>query len=125
IDQRVTDLAQRRRRRERVVDKGAAPALQGDLAADDHLPAVRPLEDGLDRGHVLARPHQVGTRTAAYEKVDRLHDDGSASAGLAREDVQPGLELDFEVVDDREVADREKAEHEWCGPPGNPMVSNL
>ena len=42
-----------------------------------------PVEDGLDRGRVLAGPDEVGGGAAADEQADRPDEDGLAGAGLA------------------------------------------
>ena len=71
IDQSAARLAQRRARREHAVDERAAAPLRGDLAADDHLAAVRGFEDGFDGRVVFAGAHQVGGRAAADQQADR------------------------------------------------------
>jgi hypothetical protein len=68
---------------------------------------VKRLDDRL----LGARPHEVRVRPAAERDVERLEEDRLAGAGLAREDVQAGLEHELELLDDREVADRERAQH--------------
>ena len=122
IDQRRAELAQRGRRRERVVDERAAAALRGDLAPHDDFAAVGPLEDRLDGRDLLAGPDEVGARPPADQQVDRLNDDGFAGAGFAGEDVQAGFELDLEAVDDRQMTHGEKTKHVETG---TPIVSNL
>ena len=54
---------------------------------------------------------EVGRRAAAEEQADRFDEDRLAGAGFAGEDVEAGLELDLDGVDDREVADAEEAKH--------------
>ena len=73
--------------------------------------AIRRLEDRLNRGRILAGPHEVGRRTAPGQEADRLDDDRFACSGLAGQDVQAGLELDVEGVDDGQAADAEEPEH--------------
>ena len=122
IDERRAELAQRRGRRERVVDERAAAALRRDLAAHDDLAPVGPLEDGLHGRGVLAGADEVGARASADEQVDGLDEDGLAGAGFSREDVQARLELDLEPIDDREMAHAEEAKHVETG---TPIVSDL
>ena len=122
IEQARAEIAQRRRGRQRVVDERAAAALSGHLAAHDRLAAVRTLEDGLHRRERLARAHQVGAGAAADQQVDRFDEDGLSGAGFAGEDVQARLELDFEMVDDRQMANAQEAKHVEAG---TPMISDL
>ena len=112
IDQDAGQLAERRAGGERAVDEGAAAALRRDLAPQDHFPAVRRVEDGLDRRRVLPGPDEVGRGAAADQQPDGADEDGLAGAGLAGQDVQAGLELELEAVDDGQIADGEEAEHE-------------
>ena len=70
------------------------------------------VEDGFQRGSVLAGPDEVGRRPPADQQADGADDDGLAGAGLAGEDVQPGLELQLELIDHCQVAYGEKAKHE-------------
>ena len=82
-----------------------------DLAADDQLAAVASLEDGFDGRLRLAGPDQVGGRAAAEQQADGLDEDRLAGAGLPGQDVEAGLELDLDGLDDRQVPDAEEAEH--------------
>ena len=59
VDELAPEFPQRRRRGERVVDERAAAALRRDLPSHDHLAAVRPLEDRLNRRGLLAGAHEV------------------------------------------------------------------
>jgi hypothetical protein len=117
LDESVREFAQRSRRRERIVHEGPAATLCRDLAADDHLAAVD-LEDGLNAGGIGARAHQVARRPPAEKEADRLDQDRLARARLASEDVQAGLELDLDLIDDREIADRQVPQHAWRGETG-------
>ena len=82
LDEARREIAQRGRRRERAVDERAAATLRRDFAAHEHVLAAA-LEDGLDRGRVLPRPHEVAGRAAAQEQADRVDEHGLARAGLA------------------------------------------
>ncbi len=122
IEQARAEIAQRRRGRERVVDEGAAAALIRHFAAHDRLAAVRTLEDGLHRRERLTRAHEVGARAAAEQQVDRPDDDGFSGASFAGEDVQARLELDFEMLDDRQMSNAQEPEHVEAG---TRMISDL
>ena len=60
---------------------------------------------------VLAGADEVARGAAAEQQADGLDEDRLAGAGLARQDVQAGVELDLDRVDDREVPDAQEAEH--------------
>ena len=60
---------------------------------------------------VFAGADQVARRAAAEQQADRFDQDRLAGAGLAGQDVEAGVELDLDRVDDREVLDAEEAEH--------------
>jgi len=126
------EVAKRRGGRERAVDERAASALAADLAADDQLarsrlsrasgrhrgrvPRARDasrgvVEDCFDGGLRLARPDQVGRRARAEQEAHGFNEDGLAGAGLPRQHVEAGLELDLDGFDHREVADAEEAQH--------------
>ena len=60
---------------------------------------------------VLAGADEVARRAAAEQQADRLDEDRLAGPGLAGQDVEAGLELDLDRVDDREMLDAEEAEH--------------
>ena len=120
IDERAGGLAQRRAGDERAVDERAAASLRRDLAPDDHFRAVRPFEHRLDGGGLLAGPHELGAGAPADEQPDGADEDGFAGAGLTREDVEAGRELELEPVDDGEVGDAEEPNHR-----GTPILSDL
>ena len=84
--------------------------MSGDFAAHQEL-LVALLEDRLDGGGVLPGSHQVARGAAAEQQADGFDQDRFAGAGLAGEDVQAGLELDVDGVDDGQIADTEEAQH--------------
>ena len=90
-------------RGERARHERAAPALRGNLAADDHLVAAG-LEDGFDDGEVLAGADEIRRGAAAEEQPDRFDEDGFSGAGLAGQDVERRFKLDGHRFDDREIA---------------------
>ena len=60
----------------------------------------------------------TGADAAARGEEQRIHQDRFAGARLAGEDGQPGGELQFGCVDDREVADLNMQQHgvrQSCG----------
>ena len=97
-------------RGQRAVDERAAAALRGDLAPHQQLfPAA--LEDRFDGRGVFAGADEVAGRAPAEQQADRLDENGLAGAGFAGQDVQAGVELDLDRVDDREVPDAQEAKH--------------
>ena len=85
---------------ELAVDERAAAPLARDLSPDEALfPAA--LEYGLDSGDRLAGADELGRRAAAKQQPDRFHEDRLPGTGLAGEDVQAGVELQLDGIDDR------------------------
>ena len=106
LDEARRQILQRAGRRQLAVDEGAAATLRGDFAAHQQLlPAA--LENASIDGGVFARPDQVAGGAAAQQQTDRFDENGFAGPGFAGEDVQAGLELDLDRVDDRQPPDRE------------------
>ncbi len=68
-------------------------------------------EDRFDGRLRLAGADQIGRGAGAEQQADRLDEDRLARAGLAGQDVEAGLELDLDGLDDRKVADAEEAQH--------------
>jgi hypothetical protein len=102
-----------------AVDERAAAARGGDLAPDEHLGPIGALEERLDGGRIGPGPHQVGRSAASQEQTDSLHQDRLPRAGLTGESGEPGVELDLDGFDHRQVADAKRAQHVG----GNPIVS--
>ena len=93
-----------------AVDERAAPAAGADLAPDNQLVSVA-FEDGLDGGALLASSDEVSRGSAAEQQAHRLNEDGLACPGFACQDIQAGIELDFDGVDDRQAPNPEKTQH--------------
>src|SRR5438034_416395 len=121
-------LAQQGERAEGAVHVGARAAAARDHAADEELvlPVLgrdagtdEPLahlsgdvhEEGLDRRLLGPGAHQVRVRPSAERHVERLEEDRLPRAGLAGDDVEPGLEHQLELLNERQVADAERAQH--------------
>ncbi len=71
---------------------------------------------------VFSGANEVRTGAAAKEQVDGADEYGLPRSRFARQDVEARFEFDVELVDDRQAADAEKAEH---GETGTPIVSDL
>ena len=112
IDQVGGQLTQRRGRDQGAVEEGAAAtALNRHVAPDHQFRTTGVFEDGLYRGLLLPRPHEIRRRPAADEQSDGADEDRLARAGLAGEHVQARLELDFQAVDHGQIADGDESEH--------------
>src|SRR5690606_11939991 len=112
-----------------VVDEGAA-ARGRDLAADDEdalrarldlvgaqerrqPPLVGVVEDPLDDGLPGAGADGLRARAVTEEQPEGADEDALPRARLARDDVEPAVELDLELLDEGVVADAEASKH--CG----------
>src|SRR5439155_17961172 len=69
------------------------------------------LEDGFDGRRVLARADEIPRRASAEQQTDGFDEDGLARTGFAGEHVEPGVELDLNGINDREMADSKEVEH--------------
>jgi len=116
LDEARGQLFQRSSRGEYAIDECAAAPLSGDFTTDDQLLSAV-LENRFDRRCVLARPHQVAGSTAAKQQTNGFDEDRLPCPGFTGEDVESGVELHLEGVDDGEVTYFEKAEHERAGTP--------
>ena len=117
---------------------GAGAAVGEDAAGDDETllvvraqvgealetvlveQAVRQVELGLDVRVVRARPDEARVGAGAEQEPDRLREDRLAGAGLARDRVQAGRELELGLVDQDEVLDSQPAQHRRHATAGNP-----
>src|SRR5207245_10564649 len=77
-------------------------------------------EEGLDRRLLGPGAHQVRVRPPAERHVERLEEDRLPRAGLARDHVAPGLAPQPEPLDERQVADAERAQHRGPCPTERP-----
>ena len=55
--------------------------------------------------------YDLGTRPAAGDQLQRVHEDGLACAGLAGQHREPRAQLQLDGVDDGEIADLQVREH--------------
>ena len=89
-----------------VVEPRGRAATGGDLAdGDDRL--RQPVEERLHAGGLGAVPDQGRVGAGAGHEPEGIDDQALAGAGLAGEDVEPGLERQPDPLDDREVGDGE------------------
>ena len=74
---------------------------------------MRPGLDGPRHGDGLlgVGPDLVRQRAASDQQGKSINEDGFAGAGLAADDGQTRAELEVDVLDDREVLDRQAAQH--------------
>ncbi len=131
IHEQPAELGEPRRGRQRAVDVRAAAPAALDHAADrdfvvdlacgqaravEHAEHTRAqilgdLDDRLDDRLVGSRARDVRRRAPAAQQVHRLDDQRLARAGLAREHVHAGAELDLDIGQDREVRDSQMPQH--------------
>ena len=130
FDQVRRERAQRLGADALVVDEGAgAPVGELDAAQDQFALRVDVLGRGLGRergedgvagrqieggGHLalaLAVAHQRAVAARAQRQRQRVEQDRFAGAGLAGEDGQAAGELELQLVDQHDVADRKPGEH--------------
>ena len=71
----------------------------------------RHVEHRLDAEPVAARADRRRGDAAAEHRAERVDEDRLARARLAREDVQPCAERDFDVLQERKVPDRQRFQH--------------
>jgi hypothetical protein len=80
-----------------------------------YMRRVRDVEDGVDRCSRRAASHHLRAGPAAQNGVERVDNDRFACASFAREDDETASEVDLNLIDDREVTDREGGEHRRSG----------
>ena len=79
------------------------------MSADVRLAQV---EDGLDDGLGAGLPDQPILGPLAHEQSQRASEQGLAGAGLAGQHVEARLEFEHRVLDEHEVADAERDQHD-------------
>src|SRR5262245_517251 len=111
INERRAQVAKRRAGDERPVNRRAAASLRGDLAPDDDVGASRSLEDSLHGGRLFTGADEFSRGTPSDEQSNGAHENGFSRSSLPRENVQAGLELNLQAVDDGQVADGKETQH--------------
>jgi hypothetical protein len=121
------EIGQQPQGRGLIVDEHAVAAVAADLAADQHLVPLRlqtgllqhlapavplRLEDTGDRQHLGPGAHHLRAGPHPGQQRQRIHHDGLARPGLAREHVEALSELDGGFGQDGQVADVDLAEHD-------------
>ena len=110
LNQPAGEFLQRASGGQLTVHERAAATLARDLSADEALFPTA-VENGLDGRGRLSRPDEVARRAAAEQKAHGFDQNRFAGTGLASQDVQAGVKLQFDRIDDRKVFNPEKAEH--------------
>ena len=129
VDEVLGRLAQLRHGGRAAVDPGAALALRVDRAAQQQrvvdreagfvqpgLQRGRRVELGADLGAAGALAHQRRVGAVAQGQLQRVDQDGLASAGLAGEHCEAGTQLDLELGDDHHVAQGQSLQHGYTTP---------
>src|SRR5262245_37808457 len=142
LDQEVSKLFEKAHGGRGVVDEDAVPPRPCKLTLDDELSlwggvsrlleghrqrtAGRHFEDGFYGRELGAGPDEIGLRPSTAHEQEGIDDDGLAGAGLTREHVEAGRERDTRFLDDREVPDRELAQHSGTMlSPGPPCIQTV
>jgi hypothetical protein len=126
VHQVVADLAQDPHRTRPPVQPDGGPALGAQLAVDHQFPvaevhpvgkATRSQFRGVHRGHQgddrlgTTVADQVAFGPATQRQVHRVHQQGLARAGLARERGEARVQAQAGVLDHCQVLDRQLAHH--------------
>ena len=126
VDQQLAEGAQRLHRHRLAVQVGAAAAIGADDSSQlafafvfDRLlvePGQRRCVAGqrercADFGSLRAVPHRAAVRATADGQQQRVDQDRLAGAGFAREHGEAAAELEFDRLDDGEVADLQVRQH--------------
>jgi len=98
-----------------IVDKDATPTRTGDFASDNYFIFAGidsrfieevdkrgisfHLEDTLDRSAVGTRTDQILRRPAPEKQFDSVDYDRFPRSGLSSQDIETGLEFNFETID--------------------------
>jgi len=72
---------------------------------------VLDVEDGLDRGPLSPGAHDIDRSALSQKERQCTHDDRLSGAGFTGESVEPGAELEREILYDGVVTDAEFDEH--------------
>ena len=93
VDEAASELFQRVRGHQLVVDERAAPPLRRDLPPHQDFLSLRRFDTGLDHRSGLTGSHEIGRGPITHEEPERLDNDGLARPSLAGQDIETGLEL--------------------------------
>jgi len=123
VQQACAQFAQLRQLHGYVVDEGAALARRGDHARQGRFGGVvevvlgekrfqaasREVEGPLHRAVARCVLHRLPVVLGSEQQAQRAEQNGFSGPGLTRDDVQVGVQLHFELVDERVVFDRQTA----------------
>ena len=123
VQQACAQFAQLRQLHGYVVDEGAALARRGDHARQGRFGGIvevvlgekrfqtasREVEGPLHRAVARCVLHRLPVVLGSEQQAQRAEQNGFSGPGLTRDDVQAGIEFDFERIDEDVVADRQTA----------------
>ena len=131
IHQVLARLAQLRQRRGVAVDEAARPASAIDRAAQDDSVRIafkpgftdippyrviaRKIKLGRQFGALRPLPHQRGVAASADQQLDRIDQDGFAGPRFAGEHAESGAGFELDALDDDEIPDAKRAQHQSSG----------
>ena len=131
FDDLAADPGQQRRRDRLVIDEGAGAAIGKLHAAQDDVfvigygivaqgSAGRMIGGQSQHGHhlpaLLAAAHQRGIAAPAQRQGQCIEQNGLAGAGLAGQHGHAAVKRQVKLVDQDDVANRERVEHARCHP---------
>jgi hypothetical protein len=127
IEQQFAHAAQQADRNALAVDPGAAPAVGADHPAQQQFTLVRDrllleyvaqlaahpgdIHRGAEVGALGARAHRLSAGASTAQQLEGVDQHRLARAGFSGEYGQPAAQVDFDGVDDGQVADLQVAKH--------------
>ena len=139
LDQRVADVAHQRDAGRLVVDEDARAAIRRLHAAQDDVAVVldgvfgqqradrmvaRHVEHGDDLALCRAVAHQRSVAAGAKRQRQRVEQDGFSGAGFAGQHGKAGQEVDVQLLDQDDIADRQSGKHQDPDPDALSFKSN-
>lgn len=112
-----------------MVDKDPATTTRANLSPDQK-PLVEPLDsrvgqqlnqrlvpfqikEALDRRPLRPGAEHIWREACALKQAEGIDDDRLSRSGLTAQEIESGLELKLKSVDQRQIVDIEKLEHEY------------
>ena len=127
VEQQLAHGAQHRQRNALAIEPGAAAAVIADHPAQDQFAFLgdrllleqvaqqaadaRDIDGRRQLATLGAGAHHFGAGAAATEQLQRIDQHRLAGAGLAGEHRQPAAEVDFDRIDDGQIADLQMSQH--------------
>jgi len=123
VEKGRSQFAQRRNGARLIVDVNPIPFIRRDLSPDNDLVAFGIeseaieagidvcFKNGLDDGACLTGPDHFGRGFRAGQQSQGVDDNGLSGSGFAGKQVETGIEVKFELVDEGKISDAKKPQH--------------